>query len=145
MSLKAFPSPCVVVLYFALFHLPLYFSFHFCIIHQSHLSPESPLQTWSTKFPLLPARLTYISLPRVYPHLLDSGSFHWPQGLQGGQRLALGTPFSRRVRGSVGTQLGEVCASTHPRTQSSPFSPGSSSLTAHSVEGAARMFLETLA
>ena len=60
------------------------------------------------------------------PHLrLPSACFHQlPSTFRLKQRVAQGTPFSHRIKGSVRTRLGEGCASAPPKPELLPFPSG---------------------
>lgn len=77
-----------------------------------------------------PADLHKVSLSRWFHVNLCPGFTHtcWalapstdPLGLQAGQWVAQGSPLSSRIRESVGTQLGDVCASKFPHPELPPF------------------------
>lgn len=145
-SLKAFPSLCPTWVLCSLPFVTFLFSFP-PLYHPAVVSVCSPsCRPSSLSFPFA-CWFLLKSLSRVYPHLLNSGSFHRPDppGLQAGRRIAQGNPGSPAKYGNPWEHnSGDVRASKRPVPEL-PLSPGWSSLTAHGVKGASRPLLKTVA
>ena len=91
----------------ALFKGQLYFPFHLCMIRQSRLTPPIVTPVDLLHKASLSTCWSYLNLSaQNYPHLLDQAASTGPLALRTGQRVALGTPFSHRIRGWG------VCANT---------------------------------
>ena len=111
----------------ALFKGQLYFPFHLCMIRQSRLTPPIVTPVDLLHKASLSTCWSYLNLSaQNYPHLLDQAASTGPLALRTGQRVALGTPFSHRIRGwgvCANTTWRELCFRT-PIPRAPPLSPG---------------------